>query len=161
MARRERRIRIREGRLKGKGLRIGIIVSRFNSEITTLLFDSAVAALRKNGVRTRDMEAVRVPGAFEIPVAALRLARSSAFDGLVCLGAVIRGETPHFDLIGRVMSQGIARAMYETGIPIGFGVLTTETVQQALERADPRKLDRGGDAARTVIEMADLFRNLV
>lgn len=120
----------------------------------------ALDTLKKQGVEEERIETVRVPGAFEIPLVARQLARSKKYDAVICLGAVIRGETPHFDYISSEMSRGIAQASSETGIPIVFGVLTTETAEQALERSGEPEKNRGADAARTAIEMATLMKDL-
>lgn len=153
-------VRIREGGLQGEHHRIGIVVSKFNGEVTERLLKGALAVLKKHGVREEDIEITKVPGAFEIPLMAKRLARSGTFHALICLGAVIRGETFHFELISQAASQGLLQVMLETGVPISFGVLTTETVRQAMHRADPKRYDRGGDAARTALEMAGLLKDL-
>lgn len=153
-------VKIYEGSLDGERERFGIVVSKFNGDVTDKLLVSALGVLRSHGVREEDIEITRVPGAFEIPLAAKRLAQSGAFHAIVCLGAVIRGETPHFEYISHAASQGIAQVMLETGIPISFGVLTTETEDQAVQRADPNRYDRGGDAAKTALEMVGLLRNL-
>jgi len=153
-------VKIYEGNLDGGRRRFGIVVSKFNADVTDRLLEGALGVLRSHGVREEDMEIARVPGAFEIPLTAKRLAQSGAFHAVICLGAVIRGETPHFEYISEAASQGIARVMLETGVPISFGVLTTETVEQAVHRADPGGYDRGGDAAKTALEMVGLLRNL-
>lgn len=152
--------KIYEGSSKGHNIRIGIVVSQFNPEITGRLLENAIMVLERQGVRSRDTEVAKVPGAFEIPLAAKRMAQSGAFHGLICLGAVIRGETPHFEYISRAMSEGIARVMLDTGIPVSFGVLTTDTEEQALERAGSGEYNRGGEAAQTVLEMVNLLRDL-
>jgi 6,7-dimethyl-8-ribityllumazine synthase len=153
-------VKTHEADLKGDRRRFGVVVSRFNGEVTERLLEGALAVLRKHGVRDDDIEIAKVPGAFEIPLAAKRLAQSGAFHAVICLGAVIRGETPHFEYISQAATQGISRVGLETGIPVTFGVLTTDTVEQALQRADPRRYDRGGDAAKTAIEMAGLLGRL-
>lgn len=122
--------------------------------------EGALTSLRKHGVKEEDIEIAEVPGAFEIPLTAKRLAQSHAFHAVICLGAVIRGETAHFEYISQAVSQGLQRVMLETGIPISFGVLTTETEKQALQRADPKRFDRGGDAAKTALEMVELLQEL-
>ncbi|HEY5649770.1 MAG TPA: 6,7-dimethyl-8-ribityllumazine synthase [Nitrospiria bacterium] len=151
-------VKVFEGDPKGSGRRIGIIVSKFNEPVTGKLLEGALGSLKNCGVDERDILVVKVPGAFEIPLAAHRLALSGKFDGLLCLGAVIQGETPHFEYISREVTRGVSRVMIESGIPVGFGVLTTETSEQAVERADPNGYNRGGEAARVVLEMADLFK---
>jgi len=153
-------VEIKEGSLEGKDCRVGIVVSKFNEFVTRRLMSSALESLQKQGVEEEDIETVRVPGAFEIPLVARQLARSKKYDAVICLGAVIRGETPHFDFISAEMSRGIAQASLETGIPIVFGVLTTDTAEQALERSGEPEKNRGADAARTAIEMANLMKEL-
>jgi len=152
--------KIHEGALKGDRHRFGVVVSKFNEKVTEKLLEGALAVLKKHGVRDEDIRIAKVPGAFEIPLTAKRLARTGAYHAVVCLGAVIRGETPHFEYISLAVSQGIAQVMLETGVPISFGVLTTETVQQAVHRADPKRYDRGGDAALTALEMVGLLKEL-
>jgi 6,7-dimethyl-8-ribityllumazine synthase len=148
-----------EGALAGRGLRIGVVVSRFNGRVTANLLQGAVEALKKHGTRSRDITVVRVPGAFEIPLAR-RMIRTRRFHGIVALGAVIRGETPHFEYISAAVSQGLGRLALETGIPVGFGVLTTHTLRQAMDRASLRGFNQGEQAALTVLEMVSLLRRL-
>ena len=152
--------RVLEGSLEGKRLRIGIVVSKFNSEVTQLLLSGALDALREKGVEDRDIEVAKVPGAFEIPLVAKRMAQSGHFHGIIGLGAVIRGETPHFEYISASVSTGLSKVALETWMPVGFGVLTTDTVQQALDRANPKKYNRGAQAALTVLEMVNLLKEL-
>jgi 6,7-dimethyl-8-ribityllumazine synthase len=142
------------------GLQIGIVAARFNKQITGRLLDACVASLADHGVRPEDLEIVRVPGAFEIPLVARTMARANRFDAVICLGAVIRGDTPHFDYICSEVSRGIGRAAMETEVPIIFGVLTTETVAQAEERADPKRFNRGGAAAQSAIEMVKVMQRV-
>lgn len=149
-----------DGHLDAKGLRFGLVVSKFNEFVTERLLAAAVETLTKAGAGEDDLELVRVPGAFEIPLAARALARSGRVDAVICLGAVIRGETPHFEYISAEASRGIARAAMDTNRPVVFGVLTTDTVDQALARAGAPERNRGADAARTAIEMATLMRQL-
>ena len=151
---------IKEGNLEGKDCRIGLVVSKFNEFVTNRLTNAAVDTLKNQGVEEEHIDTVRVPGAFEIPLVARHLAGSKQYDAAICLGAVIRGETPHFDYISAEMSRGIAQASWETGIPIVFGVLTTNTAEQALERSGESEKNRGVDAARTAIEMATLMKSL-
>ena len=151
---------IKEGNLKGKDCRIGLVVSKFNEFVTNRLTSAAVDTLKNQGVEEEHIDTVRVPGAFEIPLVARHLAGSKQYDAVICLGAVIRGETPHFDYISAEMSRGIAQASWETGIPIVFGVLTTNTAEQALERSGESEKNRGVDAARTAIDMATLMKSL-
>lgn len=142
------------------GLQIGIVAAKFNKQITSRLLDACVATLIDHGVRTGDLEIVRVPGAFEIPLVARTMARANRFDAVICLGAVIRGDTPHFDYICSEVSRGIGQAAMETEVPIIFGVLTTETVAQAEERADPKRFNRGGAAAQSAIEMVKVMQRV-
>lgn len=141
-------------------LKFGIVVSRFNKLITGKLLSSCIEGLRKHGAGADDIKIVRVPGAFEIPLVAQTMAKSGHVDAVICLGAVIRGDTPHFDYICSEVSRGIGQVALDSGIPIIFGVLTTETVAQAEERADPKKFNRGGDAAKSAIEMVTVMRRL-
>ncbi len=145
---------------KASGFRFGIVVAKFNKSITGRLLSSCLDALAKHRIKDDDIDVVRVPGAFEIPVVAHTLAKSGRFDAVICLGAVIRGDTPHFDYICAQASRGIGQAALDTGVPIIFGVLTTETVAQAVERADPAKFNRGGEAAQSAIEMATVLRRI-
>ena len=149
-----------EGRLDAAGLRVGMIVSRFNEAITRQLLEGARDCLRRHCADEHALVVAWVPGAFEIPQTALRLARSGQFDALVCLGAVIRGATPHFDYVAGQAAAGIARVALDTGVPVTFGVLTTDSVDQALERAGIKGGNKGFDAALAAIEMANLFRQL-
>jgi len=140
------------------GFRFAVIVSRFNESVTGALRDGARAALAEAGVAGTDVEELRVPGAFELPQAARRAAETGRFDAVVCLGCVIRGETPHFEYISSAVAHGIMDAAAETGVPIAFGVLTTDTQAQAEERARPGRDNKGWEAAAAAIEMALLFR---
>ncbi len=149
-----------EGALDAKGLRFGLVVSEFNEFVTSRLQSSALSTLIDAGADEEHIEIVRVPGAFEIPLVARHLARSGRFDAVLCLGAVIRGATPHFDYIAAEASRGVAQASWDSGVPVVFGVLTTDTVEQALERAGTGEHNRGAEAARTAIEMADVMRQL-
>ncbi len=142
------------------GLRFGIVAARFNQRITSKLLRACTDTLAHCGVAANDVQIVRVPGAFELPLVARTMARANRFDAVICLGAVIRGDTPHFDYICSEVSRGIGQAALETGVPIIFGVLTTETVAQAEERADERKFNRGGAAAQSAIEMVKVMRML-
>jgi 6,7-dimethyl-8-ribityllumazine synthase len=155
-----KKLKVIEGGREGRRLRIGIVVSRFNGEVTQQLLSGAVDALRENGVKDQDIEIARVPGAFEIPLVTQRMAKTGHFQGVIALGAVIRGETPHFEYICTSVSAGLSRVALETGIPIGFGVLTTDTIQQAMDRASTAKYNRGAQAALTVLEMVNLLPNL-
>lgn len=149
-----------EGDLSAKGLRFAIVVGRFNSFITERLLAGALDALTRSGCPPENIEIVRVPGSWEMPVAARELARAKRHDAIIALGAVIRGETPHFDYVAGEAARGLARVATETGIPVGFGVLTTNTVEQAVDRAGAKSGNKGFDAAMSVIEMANLLRRL-
>ena len=149
-----------EGYLNARQLRFGIVVSKFNEFVTSRLEAAAIETLQKHGAADSDLQIVRVPGAFEIPLVAKQLAQSKQFDAVICLGAVIRGETPHFDFISAEMSRGIARASLDTGIPVIFGVLTTNTAEEALARAGTTEVNRGAEAACAAIEMATLMKDL-
>ncbi|MCH7666850.1 MAG: 6,7-dimethyl-8-ribityllumazine synthase [Acidobacteria bacterium] len=149
-----------EGSLVGTDLKIAIVVSRFNDAIGKELLAGAKAALFRHGVAAKDVDLAWVPGAFEIPLVARRLAATGRYNGVLCLGVVIRGATPHFDYIAGAAASGIAAAMSETGVPILFGVLTTDTLEQALERAGAKAGNKGTDAAVAAIEMANLMRSL-
>ena len=153
-------MKFRKGTHDATGLRFGIVVSKFNKFVTSRLLAAAVETLKKAGAVDEALEVVRVPGAFEIPLAARALARTGRFDAVLCLGAVIRGDTPHFDYISAEASRGIGQVALECDLPVIFGVLTTNTVAQAIERADPAKHNRGADAARTAIEMVTVLREV-
>ncbi len=142
------------------GFRIGIVAAKFNKQVTGALLNACVDTLSAHRVRKEDIHVVRVPGAFEIPLVARTMARSSRFDAIICLGAVIRGDTPHFDYICSEVSRGIGQAALDTDVPVIFGVLATDTVAQAEERAHPEKLNRGGAAARAAIEMVAVMRRM-
>jgi 6,7-dimethyl-8-ribityllumazine synthase len=146
-----------EGRLIAMGLRFGIIVSRFNDLITTRLLDAALDTLRRHGADDRSIEVMWCPGAFEIPLVAKTAAASGRFDSIICLGAIIRGATPHFDYVAGQSAAGIANISLETNIPTIYGVLTTETIEQAIERAGTKAGNKGHDAAMTAIEMVNLL----
>ena len=152
--------RIMEGTLAGDGLRFAIVVSRFNDFITSRLLAGAQDALRRHGVREQDVDVAWVPGAFEIAPIARRLAETSHYGAVLCLGAVIRGATPHFDYVAAETAKGVAAAGMQTGVPVVFGVLTTDTIEQAIERAGTKAGNKGWDAALTGIEMANLIRNI-
>src|SRR5262249_34945161 len=142
------------GTLEGAGLRVGIVVSRFNRTVTEPLLHGALEALERHGVAAEETVVVHVPGAFEVPFAARRLAAAGRYDALVCLGAVIRGETPHFEYICAEVTRGLGRIMADHGLPVAFGMLTTDTIEQALARAGAHHGNKGYEAAVTAIEMA-------
>jgi 6,7-dimethyl-8-ribityllumazine synthase len=152
--------RVVEGNLTAKGLSFGIVASRFNEFITARLLDGALDSLRRHGAEEDRITVVRVPGSFEIPLLAKRLAASRQYDAIICLGTVIRGATPHFEYIAGEVAKGIAIAGLETGVPIAFGVLTTDSIEQAVERAGTKAGNKGFDAACSAIEMANLLREL-
>ena len=152
--------KIIEGHLEAKDLRFGLLVSRFNSFVSDRLVEGAVDALVRHGANKEDITIVRVPGAFEIPPAAKQMAASGRFDAVVCLGAVIRGATPHFDYVSAEVSKGVASISMESSIPVTFGVLTTDTIEQAIERAGSKAGNKGFDAAVAAVEMANLYRAL-
>lgn len=153
-------MKIIEGSLDAQDCCFGIVASKFNEFITSQLLASAVETLKANGATEDRIEVIRVPGAFEIPLVARHLARSGRFDAIICVGAIIRGETPHFDYISAEASRGIANAAWETNTPVVFAVLTANTAEQALERASASGQNRGSEAARTAIEMATLMKRL-
>ena len=152
--------KIIEGKLDAKGLRFALVVSRFNSFICDRLVEGAVDALVRHGAAADDLQVIKVPGAFEIPVAAKKVAASGQVDAIVCLGAVIRGATPHFDYVSAEVSKGIAAVSLEAGLPVSFGVLTTDTIEQAVERAGTKAGNKGFEAAMGAVEMANLFKTL-
>lgn len=147
-----------EGQLIGNGIRAGIIVSRFNDFITEKLLEGALDGLRRHGVKEEDISIIRVPGSFEIPLIASKAAKSGRYDGLICLGAVIRGETPHFEYVSAEVSKGIAKVALDTGVPVIFAVLTTDNIEQAIARAGTKHGNKGFDAALSLIEMVNLMK---
>ncbi|MDD2716033.1 MAG: 6,7-dimethyl-8-ribityllumazine synthase [Candidatus Wallbacteria bacterium] len=153
-------MKIHEGHLNGKGLVIGIVLSRFNSLISEQLLSGCLDGLTRHGVAEAGIQVFKVPGAYEIPLIAKKLASSRKFDAVIALGAVIRGDTPHFDFIASEVSKGVAQASLETGVPITFGVLTTDTLEQALERAGVKSGNKGFEAAQSAIESANLLKCL-
>ncbi len=152
--------KVTEGDLIVRELRFALVVSRFNDFVVEPLVRGAVDALKRHGGAEKQIEIVRVPGAFDIPIVARKLAQSRRYDALVALGAVIRGETPHFDYVAGECASGLARIALESGVPIGFGVLTTDTVEQAVDRAGGKAGNKGADAALAALEMANLLRRL-
>jgi len=153
-------MKILEGELQAKGLKFAIIVSRFNDFITSKLLDGAKDALLRHGAKEEDIDIARVPGSFEIPLIAKKLALKGTYNAVICLGAVIRGATPHFEYVAAEVSKGVAAASMETGVPIAFGVITSDTIEQAVERAGTKSGNKGWDAALTAIEMAQLLKKL-
>ncbi len=149
-----------EGMLVGKGLKFGVVVSRFNEFITSKLLGGAQDALLRHGVNQEDIEIAWVPGAFEIPLVAKKLAQTKRYDAVICLGAVIRGSTPHFEYVATEVTKGIAKVGLDTELPITFGVITADTIEQAIERAGSKMGNKGFDAATTAIEMANLVKDI-
>ena len=153
-------VRELQGELTAAGLRFAVVVSRFNAFITDRLLQGALDALRRAGAGEKEIVVARVPGAFEIPVAAKHLAETGRYDAVICLGAVLRGETPHFEYISAEASKGVAEAALGSGVPMAFGILTVETLEQAVDRAGLKSGNKGFEAAMTAVEMANLIRNI-
>ena len=149
-----------QGDLIGKGKKFAVVISRFNEFITSHLLGGAQDCFDRHGVSADDVDVVWVPGSFEIPITALRLARSGKYDAVVCLGAVIRGQTPHFEYVASEVAKGVAQVSLTTGVPTLFGVITADTIEQAIERAGTKAGNKGADAAASAIEMANLFGKL-
>lgn len=152
--------RVFEGIFEGEGIRIGIVISRFNVFITQKLLEGALDVLRRHKVSEENIYIAWVPGAFEIPLVAKKLAKTQKFDAIICLGAIIRGATPHFEYVAAEASKGIAQVMLETEIPVIFGVLTTDTIEQAIERAGTKAGNKGAEAALSALEMINLLKNI-
>ena len=149
-----------EGMLLGKGLKFGLVVSRFNEFLTKKLLDGAQDALLRHGVSQEDIEIAWAPGAFEIPLVAKKLAQTKRYDAVICLGAVVRGETPHFEYISAEVTKGIAKVGLDTGLPVIYGVITADTLEQAVERAGTKAGNKGFEAAVSAIEMANLVKSI-
>jgi 6,7-dimethyl-8-ribityllumazine synthase len=149
-----------EGKLDAKGLKFGIVIARFNEFISGKLLSGCIDGLIRHGADDKDLDVIWSPGAFEIPLLAKKMASSKRYDAVVCLGAVIRGATPHFDYVAGEVSKGVALAGLETGIPVIFGVLTTDNIEQAIERAGTKSGNKGFDAALAAIEMANLMKEI-
>ena len=149
-----------EGSLNGEGRRFGIVVSRFNEFVSLRLLEGAMDCLRRHGTADGDITIAWVPGAFDIPAVAKRMGDSGGFDAVVCLGAVIRGATPHFDYVAAEVAKGVASAGFHTGVPTVFGVVTADNLEQAIERAGAKAGNRGWDAARAALELADLYARM-
>ncbi len=149
-----------EGDLSARGLKFAIVIARFNSFVTERLLEGARDALQRSGADLGEVEVVRVPGSWELPVAAKALAATRRFDAIIALGAVIKGDTPHFDYVAGNAASGLASVQTETGIPVAFGVITTHTVEQAIDRAGAKSGNKGFDAAMTAIEMANLLKQI-
>jgi 6,7-dimethyl-8-ribityllumazine synthase len=148
-----------QGKLQAKGLKIGIIVSRFNQFISERLLEGALDALDKLGADEKDITVYKVPGSFEIPLLAKKLAKAKKADGIVCLGALIRGDTPHFDFLSAEVTKGLAQIAMDEGVPVSFGVLTVDTIEQGIERAGTKTGNKGWDAAFSVVETINLIKN--
>jgi 6,7-dimethyl-8-ribityllumazine synthase len=153
-------MKVHKGYLDASGRKFTIVVSRFNEFITQKLLEGALDCLRRHGAGEEDLEVVWVPGAFEIPYVAKKIAEGGSCDGIICLGAVIRGATPHFDYVAGEVSKGVARIALETGVPTVYGVITADSIEQAVERAGTKVGNRGFDAALATIELVDLYRKL-
>lgn len=149
-----------EGKLDASGLKVGLAISRFNSFISERLLEGSIDALLRHGAEEANLDVVRVPGAFELPLATKKMVESGKYDAVICLGAVIRGATPHFDYVSAEVSKGIASVSLDAGVPVAFGVLTTDNIEQAVERAGSKSGNKGFEAAVTVIEMVNLFRSM-
>jgi len=149
-----------EGKLQAEGKKFGIVIARFNSFIAERLLEGALDTLLRSGVKDKEIEVARVPGAFEIPLVAQKMVKSGRYDAVICLGAVIRGSTPHFDFVANEATKGIAQASMESGVPIIFGVLTTDNIEQAIERAGSKAGNKGSECAATAIEMVNLLPQL-
>lgn len=149
-----------QGKLSGKGIKVALVVSRFNEFISSRLLDGAIDCFTRHEVKDGDIDVVWVPGSFEIPLAAKKLGALNKYDAVVCLGAVIRGETPHFDYVAAEVSKGVAQAAMETDTPVIYGVLTCDSVEQAVDRAGTKAGNKGFQAAQAAIEMADLFKQM-
>jgi 6,7-dimethyl-8-ribityllumazine synthase len=152
--------KIIQGDLTGKGLKFGIVAARFNDFITGRLVEGALDGLQRHGVADSDVEILKVPGAYEIPLAAKIMSQSKKYHAIICLGAVIRGATPHFEYVSAEVSKGVASVSLESGLPVIFGVLTTDTIEQAIERAGTKSGNKGWDAALAALEMANLMKQL-
>lgn len=152
--------KIQEGVLNAKGFRFGIVVSRYNHFITERLLEGALDALMRHGAKDESLEVVRVPGSFEIPLLAKQMASSGRYDAVICVGALIRGGTIHFDVLSAEVTKGVAQAALETGVPITFGVITTDTLEQAIERAGTKMGNKGWEAAESAIELVNLLKTI-
>lgn len=150
--------KVLEGKVDAKGLKFALVVSRYNDFINVRLLEGALDCLMRNGAEEKDLTVVKVPGAFEIPLAAQKMAKSGAYDAVICLGCVLRGATPHFEYISSEVAKGIAKVSLESGVPISFGIITADTLEQAIERAGTKAGNKGWDAAHSAIEMVNLFR---
>ncbi len=148
------------GELTGNGQKLGIVLGRFNSFIGDALLSGAIDVLERHGVNSKDISVAYVPGAFEIPLAVQKMAKSGDYDGVIALGAVIRGSTPHFDYVAGECAKGLNSVQLDTGVPVGFGVLTVDSIEQAIERAGTKAGNKGAEAAMTVLEMVNLLKKV-
>ncbi|MEM9207742.1 MAG: 6,7-dimethyl-8-ribityllumazine synthase [Pseudomonadota bacterium] len=153
-------VRLTEADLNARDMRLAIVASRFNDFIVESLIKGALHAFKQHGASESDLEIIRVPGAYEMPLAVSRVAQSRRFDGIIALGAVIRGGTPHFDYVAGECVRGLSSAMHEHGVPVGFGILTVDTIEQAIERAGTKAGNKGEEATLAVVEMVNLLRRL-
>lgn len=151
-------MKIHQGKLQAKGFKIGIVVSRFNGFIADRLLEGALEALQKTGAQEADITVYKVPGSFEIPMVARKVARSKTADGILCIGALIRGDTPHFDFLGAEVTKGLAQIAMEDGVPVSFGILTVDTVEQGIDRAGTKAGNKGYDAAMALVETLSLIK---
>ncbi len=151
-------MKIHQGKLQAKGFKIGIVVSRFNSFIADRLLEGALEALQKTGAQEADLTVYKVPGSFEIPLVARKIARSKTADGILCIGALVRGETPHFDFLGAEVTKGLAQVAIEDGVPVSYGILTVDTVEQGIDRAGTKAGNKGYDAALALVETLSLIK---
>ena len=149
--------KVYEGKLNGENIKVGIVNGRFNEFISGKLLDGALDGLKRHGVNEEDIEVAWVPGSFEIPLTAQKMANSNKYDGVICLGAVIRGETPHFEYVSSEVAKGVAKVGLDTDVPVIFGVLTTDTIEQAISRAGTKSGNKGYEAAESLIEMVNLL----
>ncbi|OIO79076.1 MAG: 6,7-dimethyl-8-ribityllumazine synthase [Candidatus Omnitrophica bacterium CG12_big_fil_rev_8_21_14_0_65_43_15] len=153
-------VKVIEGQLTAKGKKFAVVASRFNDFITRKLLEGALDAINRHGGDEKNVEVVWVPGAFEVPLAASKLAKSNKFDAVICLGTVIRGSTPHFDYIASEVAKGIAQVGLATGVPVSFGIITADSLEQAIERAGAKQGNKGADAALSAIEMANVIAQI-
>ncbi|MFO7734321.1 MAG: 6,7-dimethyl-8-ribityllumazine synthase [Candidatus Aminicenantes bacterium] len=151
-------MKIHQGKLQAKGFKIGIVVSRFNGFIADRLLEGALEALQKTGAQEADITVYKVPGSFEIPMVARKIARSKTANGILCIGALIRGDTPHFDFLGAEVTKGLAQIAMEDGVPVSFGILTVDTVEQGIDRAGTKAGNKGYDAAMALVETLSLIK---
>lgn len=152
--------KIIEGKLDAKGLKLAIVISRFNSFMTQKMLDGAMDSLIRHGINEKDVDVFWVPGAFEVPVTCKKIASKKTYDGIVAISCVIRGATPHFDYVSSEVSKGIAQVMLESGTPIGFGVVTADTLEQAIERSGSKSGNKGAEAAISVVELVNLYKQI-